>query len=264
MASVAFSELLDALAWQIELGADEAIGDVPIDRLTVADASKPAPKPAAKQVMAPVSVLDSPATAVDDAGAAALAAHAQTLGALKAAIEGFEGCELKKGARHTVFSDGNPAANVMIIGEAPGRDEDREGRPFVGRSGQLLDRMLTAIDLSRSAEDPSKAVYITNVLPWRPPQNRDPSTDEAVMMKAFLLRHIALAAPGVIVTMGNAATKTLLDTATGITRLRGTWASHGDIPVLPMLHPAALLRNPLQKREAWADLLALKARLRTL
>lgn len=263
MAGVALSELLDALAWQIELGADEAICDTPIDRLAVAET----PSPAVEKVLAPVSVLDKPAAQPDmpdDRGAAALAAQAGTLAALKAAIEAFEGCELKKGARHTVFADGNPAAKVMIIGEAPGRDEDMEGRPFVGRSGQLLDRMLAAIDLARGADAAEKAVYITNVLPWRPPQNRDPSTDEIVMMKAFLLRHIALAAPEVIVTMGNAATRTLLDTVTGITRMRGTWVSYGDIPVLPMFHPAALLRNPLQKREAWADLLALKARLRTL
>jgi len=152
----------------------------------------------------------------------------------------------------------------MIIGEAPGKDEDREGKPFVGRSGQLLDKMLAAIGLARHAETPETSAYITNVMPWRPPQNRDPATDEMVMMRAFLMRHIEIKAPRLIVTMGNPATKTVLQSETGITRMRGKWAAHGEIPVLPMLHPAALLRNPIQKREAWADLLMLKARMESL
>ena len=149
----------------------------------------------------------------------------------------------------------------MVVGEAPGRDEDREGKPFVGRSGQLLDKMFLAIGLTRTAAEPGKAIYITNTLPWRPPQNRDPSADEIAMMLPFLRRHIELAAPKVIVTMGNAATKTLLDTTVGITRMRGTWGEALGIPVLPMFHPAALLRDPLKKRQAWADLLSLKSRL---
>jgi len=244
-----FAAALDALAWQVELGADEAIGDVPIDRLAA-----PAPDPVAVVPLAEVKPVAVVAAGPDLAGVTSLEA-------LRAAMEGFEGCALKKGARNTVFCDGNPAARVMIIGEAPGRDEDIEGRPFVGRSGQLLDRMLAAIGLSRRADDPGAAVYITNVLPWRPPQNRDPAADEVAMLLPFLQRHIELAAPEVLVTMGNTATKTVLDTTTGITRMRGNWAVYNGIPVMPMLHPAALLRNPLQKREAWADLLDIRARL---
>lgn len=244
---------LDALAWQVELGADEAIGDVPIDRLAVVARAEPKAAPET----APVEVADVQPASVTQA----LAAQAGTLEALRAAMAGFDGCALKMGARNTVFADGNPAARVMIVGEAPGRDEDFEGRPFVGRSGQLLDRMLAAIGLARDAQDADQAVYITNVLPWRPPQNRDPASDEIAMMTPFLHRHIALAAPEVLVTMGNAATKTLLETATGITRMRGIWAAFNGIPVMPMLHPAALLRNPVQKRDAWADLLEIKARL---
>jgi len=149
----------------------------------------------------------------------------------------------------------------MIVGEAPGRDEDVAGLPFVGRSGQLLDRMLAAIGLSRRAEAPEDAVYITNVLPWRPPANRDPSTAEATMMRPFLMRHIALKAPEVLVLMGAAAARTVLATSTGITRLRGAWTEAEGVPVLPMFHPAALLRDPIKKRDAWTDLLSLRARL---
>jgi DNA polymerase len=190
-----------------------------------------------------------------------LAAACGDLAALRAAMEGFEGCALKRGARNLVFADGDPAARVMIVGEAPGEEEDREGRPFVGRSGQLLDRMLAAIGLSRRAEAAGDAVYITNVLPWRPPQNRDPAADEVAMMLPFLRRHIELADPEVLVVMGNAAAKALLETTTGITRLRGTWVDWHGRPVLPMFHPAALLRNGELKRPAWADLLALRERL---
>ena len=241
---------LAALAWQIELGADEAIGEVPVNRFEVVEA----PAPVAKPVV--TAAVEREADTESDA--AALARGARTLAELRAAMAGFEGCALKKGAKNLVFSDGNPAARVMIVGEAPGREEDMAGLPFVGRSGQLLDRMLAAIGLSRAAEDPGAAVYITNVLPWRPPQNRDPSTDEVAAMVPFLRRHIEIKAPEVLVTMGNSATKTLLETTTGIMRMRGQWTEWRGIPVLPMLHPAALLRNPAQKRQAWADLLALR------
>lgn len=244
--------LLDALAWQIELGVDEAISDEPIDRLT------PAP---AQQAVEPAAQAAQPQSSDPSDLAREIAARATTLEDLHRAMADFDGCALKKGARNTVFADGNPAARVMIVGEAPGRDEDLEGRPFVGRSGQLLDRMLAAIGLSRTAEAADRAVYITNVLPWRPPQNRDPATDEVAMMRAFLERHIALKAPEILVTMGNAATKTLLETQTGITRLRGRWSDYEGVPLLPMFHPAALLRNPIQKRDAWSDLLSLKARM---
>jgi len=250
-------EALDALAWQIELGADEAILEEAINRF---DAVEIVPPPRPVQAQPEVETAAEAAQPADSA-AAEIAASCGSLTALRAAIEAFDGCALKKGAKNTVFCDGNPQARVMIIGEAPGRDEDIEGKPFVGRSGQLLDKMFAAIGLARDAQDPARAIYITNVMPWRPPQNRDPSTDEMVMMKAFLVRHIALAKPEFIVTMGNPATRTVLDVTTGITRMRGTWATFQDVPVLPMFHPAALLRDPLKKREAWADLLSLKAKM---
>lgn len=249
-------EAFDALAWQIELGADEAILDAPVNRFDAKVSAEPkqAPPPA------PAPEVEAPA-ALPDGGAKEIATGCQDLAQLRAAIEAFDGCPLKLGAKNTVFSDGNPSARVMIIGEAPGRDEDIAGKPFVGRSGQLLDKMFAAIGLSRQAEASGEAIYITNVMPWRPPQNRDPAVDEMAMMKFFLVRHIELIGPEFIVTMGNPATKTVLDVTTGITRMRGNWSDFQGIPVLPMFHPAALLRDPLKKRDAWADLLSLKARL---
>lgn len=240
------------LAWQIELGADECIADAPVDRYALAAA---APRPSRIRA---VEARVSPApTAVDPVGAAKVAATgAGDLDALRTALARFEHCELKRGARNLVFSDGVRGAPVMIVGEAPGREEDREGRPFVGAAGQLLDKMLAAIGLSRE-----RSVYITNVLPWRPPQNRDPKPDEVAMMQPFLERHIALAAPKVLVIMGNHSCQALLGKR-GITRLRGTWVEAHGKPALPMFHPAYLLRTPSAKREAWADLLSLKARLR--
>ena len=179
---------------------------------------------------------------------------------MRSALEGFDLCELKRGAKTTVFAGGNPAARVLILGEAPGREEDAEGLPFVGRAGQLLDRMFAAIGLSRGSPDPATALYITNVMPWRPPQNRDPEPGEIAMMRPFVERHIALVGPDVIVAMGNVPCLCLLGTK-GILRLRGIWATALGKPVLPMVHPAYLLRTPSAKREAWADLLALKGRL---
>ncbi|MEM9580930.1 MAG: uracil-DNA glycosylase, partial [Pseudomonadota bacterium] len=186
-----------------------------------------------------------------------MASGAENLEQLKATMGAFQHCELKRGARNLVFADGVAGADLMIIGEAPGRDEDREGRPFVGRAGQLLDKMLAAIQLSRSEN-----VYITNVLPWRPPQNRDPKPDEIAMMLPFLERHVSLANPKLIVLMGNISCQAVLGKR-GITRLRGNWTDGFGTPILPMFHPAYLLRNPEKKRESWADLLDLKARLTT-
>lgn len=240
-----------ALDWQIACGADEAILDAPIDRTVVVE--KPAPKPATPGIVE--------VAAVDPVAVAETAASAATnLESLRAAMEAFEHCELKRGARQTVFSDGIPKARVMIIGEAPGRDEDLAGKPFVGRAGQLLDLMFSHIGLSREAPDTNAALYITNVLPWRPPQNRDPKPDEIAMMLPFVRRHVALAEPDVIVAMGNHACQALLGKR-GITRLRGTWSEALDKPVLPMFHPAYLLRTNAAKREAWTDLLNLQHRL---
>lgn len=253
-----FAADLAALAWQVEAGADEAIGEAPIDRFDAVERPAKvvrAPKPA-EEPAAPLS-QDAQAKAVE-AAAREIAAGCADLTQLRAAIMAYDGCALKLASKSTVFADGDPAARVMIIGEAPGRDEDMAGLPFVGRSGQLLDRMFAAIGLARRAEAPEKAFYITNVLPWRPPENRDPAGAESAMMMPFLFRHIELAAPKVIVVMGNPAAKTVLGTTTGITRLRGQWGDWRGTPVLPMLHPAYLLRNAIAKREAWADLLTLR------
>ncbi len=250
--SADFYALKSALAWQVELGADEAIGDVPLNRFE--EAAKQVPRP-----MEPVPVIAE--TASDPVAAARqMAAAASSLEALAETIAGFEFCDLKRGARNTVFADGNPEARVMIIGEAPGRDEDLQGRPFVGRAGQLLDRMFAAIEMGREAAHAGEAIYITNILPWRPPQNRDPEPAEIAMMLPFVERHIELANPELIVLMGNISCQALLGRR-GITRLRGQWATVANRPALPMFHPAYLLRNPAAKREAWADLLELKARL---
>lgn len=254
------------LNWHIELGADECIQDSPVNRYDLPDAAPVSLKKAAAaavpskqaapsrpQIIAPVQV-DAVAEAQHAAGAAT------DLVALRAAMEGFAHSDLKRGARNFVFADGLPGARVMIVGEAPGREEDLEGRPFVGRAGQLLDRMLAAIGLARDATQPDQAVYITNVLPWRPPQNRDPETAEIAMMRPFLERHIALARPELLILMGNHACDALLHRK-GILRLRGVWAEAVGLPVMPMTHPAYLLRNPAAKREAWADLLEVQARL---
>lgn len=247
---------LAALAWQVEAGADEPIVDAPVNRYELAaEAPKPVAANPAPQV-APAVMVQVDATAI----ARATAEAARSLDDLRAAIAGFDLCELKKGARNTVFADGNPMARVLILGEAPGADEDREGRPFVGRAGQLLDQMFAAIGLSRTSPDAGTALYITNVLPWRPPGNREPEPEEIAMMRPFVERHIALVDPAVIVVMGN----TPLDALTGqrgILRARGNWGQALGKPLLPMTHPAYLLRNPAAKREAWADLLSLKARL---
>lgn len=250
-----------ALLWQFDLGVEDWVLDAPLNRYDLPDAIKAAPiaaSPAARRA-APAAVPDPPK--VDAvAEARAIATQAQTLDALRTALAAFEHCEIKRGARNLVFADGLPGARVLILGEAPGAEEDREGRPFVGRAGQLLDEMLDAIGLSRAGTVPESAVYITNVLPWRPPGNRDPEPEEIAMMRPFVERHIALAGPEVIVVMGNTPLLALTGTR-GILKTRGQWSQVLDRPLLPMVHPAYLLRNPVAKREAWEDLLALEARL---
>lgn len=242
------------LEWQVEFGVTETICDAPVNRFEI----KPEPK---KAVPAPTAEIKPGIAAkpadVDGVELARLAASgAGDIDALRLALSGFEACELKRGARNLVFSDGVAGARVMVIGEAPGREEDREGRPFVGQAGQLLDKMLGAIDLSRTEN-----VYITNVLPWRPPQNREPTPEEMAMMLPFLERHVALAKPDFLVLMGNIACQSVLGKR-GISRMRGQWGEAMGLPALPMFHPAYLLRNAEKKREAWADLLDLKAKLR--
>ena len=250
---------LAALAWQVDLGVDEVIGDAPIDRYELPETTKPAAQPRAAAIAAPIAVETPAVDAVEVARQ--LASRAANLETLRETLAAFDLCELKKGARNIVFADGNPAARVLILGEAPGRDEDMEGRPFVGHAGQLLDRMFAAIGLSRSAPDAEAALYITNVLPWRPPGDRDPEPAEIAMMRPFVERQIALVDPDVIVVMGNTPLSALTGQK-GIMRARGTWTTALAKPLLPMVHPAYLLRNPIAKREAWADLLSLQARLR--
>lgn len=265
---LSYDAALAALEWMVELGVCDAVGEAPLDSYALPDrlaepkpatpppVSGPAPARAPVALVAKIEGPDPVAEARRMAGAAA------NLDDLREALLRYDLCDLKKGARNTVFADGNPAARVLIIGEAPGRDEDQQGKPFVGRAGQLLDRMFAAIGLSRAAPDPLNAVYITNVLPWRPPGNRDPEPAEIAQMVPFLARHVELAAPDLIVLMGNAACMAGLGQR-GIMRLRGTWAEAFGRPALPMTHPAYLLRQPHAKREAWADLLSLRARLDT-
>ena len=180
----------------------------------------------------------------------------EALAALKAYMMAFEGCPLQKTAQNLVFSDGQPNASIMLVGEAPGADEDRQGKPFVGVSGQLLDKMIACIGLSRQTN-----VYISNILPWRPPGNRTPTDSEIATCLPFIQHHIAIIRPTLLLLLGNIAVKSLLGTSTGIMRMRGQWTPcvipglDAPIPALPTYHPAFLLRSPAQKRQAWQDML---------
>ena len=268
-----------ALKWLIEAGADEAVGDAPRNAFEEsakqtanasektksqppAAAEKPRDDPAAPAKATPRAAtvpLDLESLEAAQASAKSLADGATTLAELATAMQAFEGCALKHTAANLVFGDGNPDADIMFIGEAPGADEDREGKPFVGVSGKLLDRMIAAIGLDRTS------AYITNILPWRPPGNRKPSPAEIASCLPFIARHIALVSPKILVLVGGTSTSNLLETSQGITRLRGRWKSYAgsgeDIPVMPIYHPAYLLRQPGLKREAWRDLLDIKERL---
>jgi len=258
------------LRWYVDQGLDEAIGEEAVDRFA---APQPTPAAAATpSVQAPTPMrvppaprapvpLESPQVVED---ARALAERCTSLAELEAAVRAFEGCALKRTAKNTVFADGTPGAPVMIVGEAPGADEDRLGKPFVGVSGQLMDRMMEAIGLTRAG-----GFYITNILFWRPPGNRTPTLAEQAMCLAFTRRHIELASPKLLVLAGGVAAKAVLDTTEGIMRLRGKWASHrlGDgteLPTMPTFHPAYLLRTPASKRQSWQDLLAIDKKLKEL
>lgn len=247
-----------ALAWQIAMGAEEAILPAPQRRLAAPEAPAPRP-PAAAPLLRPAA----PARPATPAGeeAAALAAGAESLEALREAMARFTGSPLRETATHLVFADGVPGAPVMVIGEAPGAEEDRQGKPFVGASGQLLDRMFASIGLARAEN-----LYISNILPFRPPGNRTPTDAEIALFLPFVLRHVQLAAPRLLVLAGGVAAKGLLGAREGITRLRGRWhpvslPSGQVLRALPTLHPAYLLRNPISKRDAWADLLLLRREL---
>jgi len=265
-----YHQAMALLEWQYELGVDEVIGEVPVNRYDL-----PATSPAFRKgppgsgntsrETGPGTPDTAPSAvrAVDPAREAhGIAADIDSLDSLKEAVATFPYCELRQGARNTVFADGNPEARVMVIGEAPGRDEDFHGKPFVGRAGQLLDLMFDAIGMRRAETDRDRALYITNILPWRPPRNRDPKPEEMGMMLPFVHRHIELAEPEILVLMGNISCQALLGRR-GITKLRGNWTDVLGRPALPMFHPAYLLRNPRAKREAWSDLLTLQSRLKS-
>jgi DNA polymerase len=231
------------------------VGEAPVNRFA-ATAPLQRARPAATLVdetAAPAPGL--PANA-DPAEARELAARAQTMDELRAIMEAYDGCGLKLRATQLCFADGNPEAEIMLVGEAPGSEEDLQGKPFVGRAGQLLDRMLGAIGLDRTK------VFIVNTVPWRPPGNREPSPEEMALCQPFLYRQIELVAPKILVTLGNVPTKALFDTSAGITRMRGQWkeltfGSH-TVKAMPTLHPAYLLRQPATKQLAWRDMLSLK------
>jgi uracil-DNA glycosylase family 4 len=243
----------EALRWLSEMGADEIIGEAPVNRLAA---------PAPKAATAVVGTATVPAAAPVVVAPGASATQYQSLAEIEAALDGFDACPLKKTATKLCYADGNPSARVMLIGEAPGRDEDIQGKPFVGRSGQLLDRMLAAVGLARTAQDRESAVFITNVIFWRPPGNRTPTEAETQMCLPFLLRTIELQKPDVIVCLGATPAHRLTGRNDGILKLRGKWVtanvSGRNIPLLPTLHPAYLLRQPAQKRLAWRDMLSLR------
>jgi uracil-DNA glycosylase len=254
---------LATLAWLVDAGADEAIQETPVNRLKLyavppPASSKPRPAPAAA-TLSPQAV--SPSDPIS--GAASAAAAATTLAELKQALEKIEGSALKKNAINTVFADGVATSRIMLIGEAPGREEDRIGKPFVGRAGQLLDKMLASIGLDRT-----RNCYITNVLNWRPPDNRDPAPEEAAISLPFLRRHIELVNPGLILLLGAVAARHVMGISDGIMKTRGRWLEYrvGDrmVPAMATLHPAYLLRQPAHEKLAWRDLQAVAARLEEL
>ncbi|MBI3197172.1 MAG: uracil-DNA glycosylase [Rhodospirillales bacterium] len=275
-ASIPHADLAALLKWYVDHGLDEAIGEEAVDRFAALPPPAAVPSPAAhSQPMAPTPIrastpppavrapvpLESPQLVED---ARELARRCATIAELEEAVRAFEGCALKRTAKNTVFADGVPGAPVMVVGEAPGADEDRLGKPFVGVSGQLMDRMFDAIGMSRERD-----LYITNILFWRPPGNRTPTLAEQAICLAFTRRHIELARPKLLVLAGGTAAKAVLDTTEGIMRLRGKWTTlklddGTEVPTMPTFHPAYLLRTPASKRQSWLDLLAIEQKLREL
>jgi uracil-DNA glycosylase family 4 len=262
----------ELLAFYLEAGVDAFVGETPVDRFAGGEAhettraeSGPVPaaprSPPARPFPASGGASSAVAAAPPAPEAAVMAARAvartaASLDELRSILDGFDGCALKGTARQLVFADGNPRSRVMFVGEAPGRDEDLEGLPFVGRSGQLLDRMLAAIGLDRTG------TYIANVIPWRPPGNRTPTPQETSICLPFTRRQIELANPDVLVCLGSPAAQALLEAKEGIMKTRGRWFKYHtgtrEIRAIATFHPAYLLRQPLQKRLAWRDFLAIK------
>lgn len=260
--SLSNAELLSVLDWYRAAGVDLAVVDEPVDRFAQKPpASAPAAQRPSLATPAAATSLPQPAGPIggDPSEARRLAATAQSLDQLRDILDAYDGCGLKFRATQLVFADGNPEARIMLIGEAPGAEEDRQGKPFVGRSGQLLDRMLAAIGLDRTS------VYIVNTVPWRPPGNRTPTPEEMELCLPFLHRQVELVAPRLVLTLGGPAMQTVFKTTNGIIKMRGQWqdvtiGTHA-VPALPTLHPAYLLRNPAAKQQAWRDLLSFRQRL---
>ena len=259
------------LAFYLEAGVDCALADEPVNRLADPDLASASPEPA-PAIAARTMPAATPATIPAPRGEATPAAPeaaiisareaartAPTLEALRSLLESFDGCALKSTATRLVFADGNPQARIMFVGEAPGREEDLEGLPFVGRSGKLLDRMIAAIGLDRTS------AYIANVIPWRPPGNRTPTPQETQICLPFIQRQIELVNPDVLVTLGNPSTQTLLSTREGIMKTRGKWFDYDTgtrtIRAIATFHPAYLLRSPSYKRMSWQDLRAIAKQL---
>ena len=256
------TDALELLKWQLELGVDENVGNIPLNRFSDHSQQNDV------EIEIPVSTQQKmPKISSAITEAESLAEQSKTLEQLKASLGNYEFCDLKRGSRNLVFSSGDPDAEVMIIGEAPGREEDIQGVPFVGRAGRLLDKMLKPIGITRNKDQLNdnliNTAYICNVIPWRPPHNRDPNTDEIEMMLPFLKRHISLIEPKIIVALGNISCRALIG-QTGITKLRGNWFDFDKIPLMPMCHPAYLLKNNLAKKDAWSDLLKIKSKLEDL
>ncbi|MGC6516927.1 MAG: uracil-DNA glycosylase [Candidatus Puniceispirillaceae bacterium] len=291
------TDLIQSLSWQVEMGCDEVLLDDVSDRsswqVSLAEITRSeitgseitGPEITGPKIVAPettggqskisevvpaqqssVARAETSQSAQPDSVSSAhdIVANITNVSALKEALAAFEGCELKRTASNLVFCDGNPEASVMIIGEAPGKDEDRMGVPFVGNAGQLLDQMLAAVGLDRSS------VYIANIMPWRPPGNRTPTAEETAMMRPFVEKHIELVAPDIILALGGTAAKTLLETETGIMKLRGAFHDYQPrilpktekaLPLLPCLHPGYLLRSPHHKSLAFQDLVRLRKKM---
>ncbi|HVY20952.1 MAG TPA: uracil-DNA glycosylase [Bauldia sp.] len=265
---ISVSDPADLLAWYAEVGVDVALEEEPVDRFATPRPTQAAPPPPAPLAFDRNAPLPSPRTLIAPAtqtaappdeterAARAAAQAANSLDELRTALEKFEGCGLRKTATQLVFADGTAGSRVMLVGEAPGRDEDIQGLPFVGRSGQLLDRMLAAIGLDRSS------VYIANVVPWRPPGNRTPTPQETAACRPFTLRQIELANPDFLICLGAPSAAELMGNTVGILKFRGRWQEFDTgtrkIRAMATLHPAYLLRQPLQKRLAWRDFLMLR------
>jgi uracil-DNA glycosylase len=258
----------ELLAFYADAGVDALVGEVPVDWLSAAQLGATSQPDAVEQTPPPTGTVRPPlAAAASNAAAPAspdvavmaareAARSATSLDELRAILAKFEGCALRTTAKQLVFADGNPQARVMFVGEAPGREEDLEGLPFVGRSGKLLDLMMAAINLNRAT------AYIANIIPWRPPGNRTPTPQESQICIPFILRQIELANPDILVCLGGPSAQTLLGLKDGIKRTRGKWFNFHtgtrEIRAIATFHPAYLLRSPLEKRLAWRDFLAVK------